>query len=391
MVGPSSILRVTTGTKRVRFEPGFDDRSCRRYTVVVGIILRVGMQRRSDMKKHYIIDWVDTEAGEVPRVSADLSRADKWGTFRVRCAIRRMNYKVEPGVYAIGNPDKDSLVFVSANYKLSFDILRQALKGLDAWIMVLDTRGINVWCAAGKGTFGTSEMVNRIEATELRKIVSHRKLIMPQLGASGVAAHEVKKLSGFSPIYGPVRASDVQSFLEAGMKATQEMRQVRFALYDRAVLVPTEVVNSLGYLILGAVVFFLLSGLSGNGYSGNMALSVGGRSALNLLFAYLAGTVLGPLLLPWLPGRGFSLKGFFLGFALFIVLFLGKLVGRSPIEIIGWMFLIPVISSFIVMNFTGSSTYTSLSGVKKEMRVAVPLQLTFAVAGLALWIASRFG
>ena len=342
------------------------------------------------MEKQYITDWIDTDAGRVPRVSAGLSRADKWGTFRVRCAIKRMNYRVEPGVYAIGNPNKDSLVFVSANYKLSFDILRRELKGLDAWIMVLDTKGINVWCAAGKGTFGTSEIVNRIEATGLKKIVSHRRLIVPQLGASGVAAHEVKKLSGFSSIYGPVRASDVQSFLEAGMKATQEMRQVRFAFYDRAVLVPTEVVSALGYLVLGAAVFFLLSGLSRAGYSGDMALSVGSRSILNLLLAYLAGTVVGPLLLPWLPGRGFSLKGFLLGVALFVILFFVKLVGRSPAEIIGWMLLIPVISSFILMNFTGASTYTSLSGVKKEMRVAVPLQITAAVAGSALWMVGRF-
>lgn len=344
----------------------------------------------SDMNKHYITGWIDTGAGSVPRVSADLSTADRWGTLRVRCAIRRMNYKVEPGVYAIGNPDKDSLVFVSANYKLSFDILRRELKGLDAWIMVLDTKGINVWCAAGKGTFGTSEMVNRIEATGLKKIVSHRKLVVPQLGASGVAAHEVKKLSGFSAIYGPVRASDIQFFLQAGMKATQKMRQVRFSLYDRAVLVPTEVVGSLRYLVLGGAVFFLLAGLSGNGYSGDMALSVGSGSSLNLVLAYLAGTVLGPLLLPWLPGRSFSSKGFFLGLALFIVLFLGNLTGRSLIEMVGWMLLIPAISSFIMMNFTGSSTYTSLSGVKKEMRVAVPLQMVAGVVGSALWMVGRF-
>jgi len=342
------------------------------------------------MGKQYITGWIDTEAGRVPKVSVDLSRADKWGTLRVRCAIKRMNYRVEPGLYGIGNPNKDSLVFVSANYKLSFDILRRELKGLDAWIMVLDTKGINVWCAAGEGTFGTSEIVSRIEGTGLKKTVSHRKLIVPQLGAPGIAAHKVKKLSGFSTIYGPVRASDIQPFLEAGMRASPEMRQVRFSFYDRALLVPTEVVNALGYLVLGLAVFFLLAGLSRAGYSGDMALSVGSRSILNLLLAYLAGTVAGPLLLPWLPGRGFSLKGFVLGVVLFVILFFVRLVGRSPAEIIGWMFLIPVVSSFILMNFTGASTYTSLSGVKKEMRVAVPLQIIAAVAGSALWIVGRF-
>ena len=75
-----------------------------------------------------------------------------------------MDYRVEPGLYAVGSPTADSPVLVSANYKMSFDRLRSALPGVDAWILVLDTKGINVWCAAGKGTFGTDELVRRIEA-----------------------------------------------------------------------------------------------------------------------------------------------------------------------------------------------------------------------------------
>jgi len=31
------------------------------------------------------------------------------------------------------------------------------------------------------------------------------------------------------------------------------------------------------------------------------------------------------------------------------------------------------------MNFTGSSTYTSLSGVKKEMKTALPLQIVSGI------------
>ena len=69
-----------------------------------------------------------------------------------------MNYKVDPGLYALGAPDADSPVLVSANFKMSFDLLREALPGRNAWILVLDTDGINVWCAAGKGTFGTEEL-----------------------------------------------------------------------------------------------------------------------------------------------------------------------------------------------------------------------------------------
>jgi len=174
------------------------------------------------------------------------------------------------------------------------------------------------------------------------------------------------------------------------MVASREMRQVRFTFYNRLLLVPVEVVNGLRYLFLAMVAFFVLAGLSKAGYSGSMAVYTGIRSTLNLLFAYLAGAVLGPLLLPWLPGRSFSLKGFFPGMVLFIVLFLTKFAGESSIEVIAWMVLIPAISSFMTMNFTGASTYTSLSGVKKEMRVAVPLQIIAGVTGIGLWIAGRF-
>jgi CO dehydrogenase/acetyl-CoA synthase gamma subunit (corrinoid Fe-S protein) len=84
-----------------------------------------------------------------------LSGKDRMGRFRSRVSGFRMHYRVDPGLYAVGSPNTDSPVLVSANYKLSFNTLRSNLDGLDAYILVLDTKGINVWCAAGKGTFGT--------------------------------------------------------------------------------------------------------------------------------------------------------------------------------------------------------------------------------------------
>ncbi len=166
-----------------------------------------------DITGDYIVGRTDTKTGKIPTVSTRLSKADKWGSLKVRLNINRMKYKVQPGLYAVGNPDADSPVLVSANYKLSFDALRKELTGIDAWILVLDTKGINVWCAAGKGTFGTDELVKRIEISGLEQVVNHRKMVVPQLGAVGVSAHQVRKRSGFSVIYGPVRASDIPVFL----------------------------------------------------------------------------------------------------------------------------------------------------------------------------------
>ena len=89
------------------------------------------------------------------KVTSTLTFANYWDHFVTRWGINRMAHRVEPGLYALGNPTRDSSVFVTANYTLSFDALRAALDGRDVYILVLDTQGINVWCAAGKGTFGT--------------------------------------------------------------------------------------------------------------------------------------------------------------------------------------------------------------------------------------------
>lgn len=341
-----------------------------------------------EIKGHYVVGWIETKTGKIPKVSTNLTRVDKWGNLKVRLDINRMNYKVQPGLYAVGNPDADSSVLVSANYKLSFDTLRKELNGIDAWILVLDTKGINVWCAAGKGTFGTNELVNRIEISGLEQVVNHRKIIVPQLGAVGTAAHIVRKHSGFSIIYGPVRASDIPAFLGAGIKAAAEMRRVRFSFFDRLKVTPVEIVQSFRKLVIIIAVFFFLSGLSGSGYS--LEWTAGSITVLNLVIAYLVGTLIGPLLLPWLPGRSFSLKGAFAGLIAFLVLFWVTLPGGNLLQVMAWLLLIPALSSYLTMNFTGCSTYTSLSGVKKEIRIAVPLQIAAAVIGLALWVSSQF-
>lgn len=305
-----------------------------------------------------------------------------------------MHYTVEPGLYALGRPDEKTPVLVTANYKMSFDRLREALPDHDAWILVLDTEGINVWCSAGKGTFGTEELVRRIDASKLAQVVSHRELILPQLAGPGVAAHQVKKLSGFRVIYGPIRAKDLPAFMDNGLKATPEMRRVTFTTWERVVLIPVELVSAFKWVFIISFVFFLLGGLGGQGGFWANALDYGLFSVLALLGALTAGAILTPLLLPWLPGRAFSVKGLSMGLIMAVILTvfragdLGTWTGR--LEILAWFFLVPALAAYLGMNFTGASTYTSLSGVKKELKWAVPLEIAAGGVGLCLWLGSRF-
>ncbi|TNF48416.1 acetyl-CoA synthase subunit gamma [bacterium] len=331
-------------------------------------------------------DIINTPAGPVPKVPARLNLADRLGMFKVRWGIGRMTYMIEPGLYAVGQPDSNSEVIVTANYRMTFDHVRSNLSGLDAWILVLDTRGINVWCAAGKGTFGTQELVSRIESSELTLMVNHRRLILPQLGAVGIAAHKVRELSGFKVLYGPVEARDIPAYLANGLKTFPFMRRKTFSLRERAALIPMELVPALKYAAMFTLILALLAGLLGSGSFLSDALHHGKTAMVALLIAVAAGAVLVPLLLPYLPGRSFSLKGLWTGLAaaLTVLVFVIKATG-STLTLLPWMLLIPALSSFLGMNFTGSSTYTSLSGVRREMRFAVPLQVAASVFGVILW------
>lgn len=341
----------------------------------------------------WIQKYISTPAGEVPVIKTVLLRSDKTGGYKARWGIGRLKFRVTPGLYAVGNPGPESPVFVSANYKLSFDKLRSELGGIDGWILVLDTKGVNVWCAAGKGTFGTTELLNRINAVGLDKVVTKKRLIVPQLGAPGISAHEVKKQSGFRVIYGPIKAKDIPAFLEAGNKATPEMRQVTFNIRERAVLIPNDIVQNLKFLFITSAAFLLLSGFGPGIYSPIRIIKYGLPSVILLFIAYFAGMILPQLLLPYIPGRSFSAKGGWIGGIVAILagwlLYNGQII-NSDFGIISWLFIIPAVTSFIAMNFTGVSTYTSLSGVIKEMKVAMPIQISFAVVGIGLWVTGLF-
>jgi len=310
--------------------------------------------------------------------STELTRKDVLDAWKARWGIGRMDLTVEPGLYALGSPDNTSPVFVSANYKLTFDTLRKNLAGIDSWLLILDTKGINVWCAAGKGTFGTQELIRRIESSMLSKYVSHKKLVLPQLGATGVSAHEVAKLSGYKVIYGPVRASDIREYIDAGYVATKDMRMVQFDMWDRLVLTPMELIPAIKYALPALGVMLLGNKVAAKPFDKADFASLAG--------SVFSGSVLTPTLLPYIPGRSFALKGWLVGLGATakLLLLTGKLKKGNALLAAGHLLLFPAVSSYLAMNFTGASTYTSPSGVNKEMKKALPFIVGAVAAGAAL-------
>jgi len=317
----------------------------------------------------------------VRTLSPEWDASDFLGMIRMRFGFGRMSYGMEPGLYAMGSPTPESPVLATANFKLTVDVLRRELRGRDLWILVLDTSNVNVWCAAGKGLFGTAELTRRIEATRLAEHVTRRRVILPQLGAPGVAAHKVKSQTGFHVVYGPVRAKDIPEFLDNGQNATRQMRRVAFPLRERLELTPIE----LRQHFFAALILVLALGLTPVIWRGwDQGLwNHGWRGAIAGVACWLAGCLLGPALLPWLPGCAFWVKGAFLGAALAAGLAMAGVV-QGLMPALGAVLWLGAGVSFLLMNFTGCATFTSQSGVKLEMK-AIPAQIAAGILGLVLW------
>ncbi len=307
--------------------------------------------------------------------TSQVTMADRLDHLLARLGYRRMEHRVAPGLYALGTPNADSPVLVTSNYTLSFDALRSALSGRDALILVLDTRGVNVWCAAGEGTFGTEELVRRIATVDLAARTRTRSLILPQLGAPGVSADEVKRRSGFAVEYGPVRASDVGEYLRT-RRASPAMRRVHFGLGERVAVAMVDVVKALLPTALVAAPLYFIAG---------------GTTAWAVVAAALSGVLLFPILLPWLPSRAFTIKGLLLGVAVAIPFAViswahgaGSPVWLRVIGAMAFVLALPPITGFLALMFTGSTTFTSRTQVRREIFAYIPLLAWLFGTGLAL-------
>jgi 2-polyprenyl-3-methyl-5-hydroxy-6-metoxy-1,4-benzoquinol methylase len=193
--------------------------------------------------------------------------------------------KVRTGLYAVGHPDSDSPVLVTGNFDLTVRRLIQAIDGkVNVWLLVADSAGINVWCAAGGGYFTAEKVIAAVKSSHLDEVVNHHALILPQLCANGVDGWRIRRETGWGVHWGPVRAVDVPAYLAGKRKKTDEMRWVKFPLKDRLEMV-TVAMGFYGLLILLPVLIFWR----------HMFWPIT-FSMLGLSYFYAA-------VHPWLPGR----------------------------------------------------------------------------------------
>jgi ubiquinone/menaquinone biosynthesis C-methylase UbiE len=273
--------------------------------------------------------------------------------------------KVRPGLYRIGDPDRDAPVLVTGNFDLTVRRVVKAIDGqLDAWLLVAHSAGINVWCAAGGGYFTAEKVIAAVKTSGLTEVVDHRALILPQLAANGVDGWKIRKETGWGVHWGPARAEDISTYLDNRRKKTDGMRWVTFPLKDRLEMV-TVSLGFYGLLILLPVAIFWR----------DLFWPVT-ASLIGLSYFYAA-------VHPWLPGRDGLLKSMPLTLIALAGLLVYTLLGNP----------LPVSLLFNrVVGLTGLAVFTAaeLQGMSPLMRGEQANWgwevLIGAVLGLTYWL-----
>jgi ubiquinone/menaquinone biosynthesis C-methylase UbiE len=199
--------------------------------------------------------------------------------------------KFATGLYRVGHPNQTSPVLVTGNYELTLRRLVRELDGwVDCWLLVANSRGMNVWCAASGGHFTAEDVIAALKSSGVMKVVDHHALILPQLCATGIDGWKIRKATKWGVHWGPVRARDIPAYLAAGRKKTDEMLHVQFPLTDRLEM------TTVAFFFYG-MILAILALIFWRSY---ITLLLG----LMALISYFYG-----VFLPWLPGRDGLAKG----------------------------------------------------------------------------------
>jgi acetyl-CoA decarbonylase/synthase complex subunit gamma len=192
----------------------------------------------------------------------------------------------------------------------------------------------------------------------------------------------VKRRTGFEIHYATVRAADLPAYLDNGRETAPAMRELTFSLRERLVLVPVEIVMSLKVVGMASLLVFGVGTALNHG-----SIAAGLLAVLALVGAMLAGTLVTPALLPWLPGPSFGLKGALVGLAWSIAFWTFAGARLGPPAVAALFLALPAVSAYYALNFTGCTPFTSLSGVKQEVRLVLPVLGCALGCGTLLWIA----
>jgi len=148
--------------------------------------------------------------------------------------FRFARFPCEPETVAIGNPDKSSPVLVTCNFDYTVRHLKNYLQKekIDCFLLVVNTKGTNVWCAAAEGVFTTETVLAHLKVYNVKALVNHTRLILPQLSVAGIKRKELKD-HGWEGIYGPVYFTDLKEFLDNELRKSTDMQALEYGYWER--------------------------------------------------------------------------------------------------------------------------------------------------------------
>lgn len=147
--------------------------------------------------------------------------------------FRFFPHATRPGLRRVGKPGPDDPVLLSGNYTATVRRLERVLAGRDLWLLVANSNGINVWCAATGGHLSDHDVIAVLRSSGIDELVSHRRLVLPQLAATGIEPRRIEAATGWQGRWGPARLEDLPAFLDRGARVRKSERFMRFPAWER--------------------------------------------------------------------------------------------------------------------------------------------------------------
>ncbi len=293
---------------------------------------------------------------------------------------------IEPGIYQSGNPDENSPIIVTANYLYTYIKVMRALKGIDAWVLCVDSNGINVWCAARGNNFGNKQLIEAVEATDIANITIKKTLIVPQLSAGGITAPLIKSEAPdfpFNILYGPVWAKYIPQFLEERpARKPDKMKLANFTLSHRfrAEITHTTFLFRKIFLLPTIALLLLLIGLTFIDTLWIRKLWIVGELCFWIIIANALIAILFPITK---FTRKFITKGIIFGI-ITVIMFGGVswFFNYSLPNIILSSFFYFWVAFFSTMSFSGYTMATSPREIQDEYPIFSKINMILLIIGL---------
>jgi len=257
--------------------------------------------------------------------------------------LRLLPHLAATGLFPIGDPGRGSPVLLTGNFTLTVRRLRRTLRGADVWLLVANSRGINVWCAAGGGHLSHHDVISVLRTSGISDLVDHRTLLLPQLAATGVERRPIEAATGWSATWGPARLEDLPAVLARGGSVRGRERRMRFPLRERLEMASM-------WFLPTALILGLVAGLIGGWRVGTAAATSIVLAVAGVFVALPRLTVTGPA--RWLTYGVFTLLGAALGAAIL------ELLGRPDALGVSTVIVVSLISMAVLsIDLTGTTPF----------------------------------